>query len=208
MFGGTGQIGALVVEHLLARGDRVSALVRSPQKIDAERPGLTVRVGALADTDAVARIVMGSDAVLSALGPSLDRRATGMPVAEGTAVVVDAMRTAGVRRYVGLATPSVTDPRDRPSLRGWLTPRIAGLLLPRAVAEVRAMSETVRGSGLDWTLVRITAPTRGPARGTLRAGYLGRDAMGATVSRADVAAFMVEQIDDLTHLHAAPAVGV
>lgn len=206
-FGATGGIGRHVVDLLLARGDEVTALVRSPGKIDAERPGLTVHVGELADTAAVMRTVAGADAVVSALGPDTTRGATGHPVADGTARIVEAMRDAGVRRFVGLATPSVADPRDRPTLRGWLIPRVAALAVPNAVAEVRAMSAAVRSSDLDWTLVRITTLTDGAATGLPRAGYLGRDAMGPRLRRADVAAFLVEQITDRTHVGACPAVG-
>lgn len=207
VFGATGGIGGVVVDLLLARGDEVGALVRSPEKLDARRPGLTVEVGELADTALVMRTVAGADAVVSALGPDTSRGATGMPVADGTARIVEAMREAGVRRYVGLATPSVADPRDRPTLRGWLLPRLAAMLVPDAVAEVRATSAAVRSSDLDWTLVRVTTLTDGPPRGLPRSGYLGRDAMGPRLRRADVAAFLVEQITDRTHVGACPAVG-
>ena len=49
--------------------------------------------------------VRGSDAVISALGPSLKRGATGTPVAAGTRNIVNAMQATGVHRFVGLATP-------------------------------------------------------------------------------------------------------
>lgn len=207
VFGATGGIGRLVVERLLARGDTVTALVRSPERLEVGRAGLTVHVGELTDTALVARTVAGADAVVSALGPSLERGVTGTPVVHGTVRIVEAMREAGVRRYVGLATPSVADPRDRLTLQGWLLPRLAALLVPRAVGEVRAISEVVRASGLDWTLVRITMLTDGDARGRTRSGYLGRDALGPRIARADVAAYLVEQIRDRTHVGACPAVG-
>lgn len=211
VLGATGGVGSLVVDRLLARGDEVTALVRPDPGVPGprlpERAGLTVHTGELADLDVVRRTVAGADAVLSALGPSTDREGRGMPVAEGTAHVVEAMTAAGVRRYVGLATPSVADPRDRFTLQGWLAPRIVRVLLPRAVAEVRAMSEIVRSSGLDWTLVRVTLLTDGPPSGRARLGYLGRDAMGPRITRADVAEAMIVQIRDRTHLHASPVVG-
>ena len=71
--------------------------------------------------------VRGADAVISALGPSLERRATGMPLVPGTQNVVDAMEAAGVRRYVGIATPSLRDPRDRGSFLGTLVPLMGRL---------------------------------------------------------------------------------
>ena len=50
--------------------------------------------------------------MISALGPSLDRKATGMPLIDGTRTILDAMHAEGVERYIGMATPSLRDPRD------------------------------------------------------------------------------------------------
>lgn len=78
----------------------------------------------------VAGAVDGADAVISALGRTLRRGATGTPVAEGTRNIVEAMKAAGVRRLIGLATPSVADPATDPpsrrrssrSWRAWRSP--------------------------------------------------------------------------------------
>ena len=57
--------------------------------------------------------VTGADAVISALGPSLDRKAVERPLVAGTANILDAMRHHGVTRYISLATPSVGDPHEK-----------------------------------------------------------------------------------------------
>jgi alkanesulfonate monooxygenase SsuD/methylene tetrahydromethanopterin reductase-like flavin-dependent oxidoreductase (luciferase family) len=56
------------------------------------------------------------------LGPSLDRKATDMPLIEGTRHILDAMKRHGVTRYVGHATPSVLDPHEKPTLQTKLVP--------------------------------------------------------------------------------------
>ena len=131
--------------------------------------------GELTDRDAVQRAVHGADAVISALGPSLDRKATGMPLVDGTRTIVDAMRAEGVERYIGMATPSLRDPRDTASLLGRLVPFMGRTFLPRAYRELLDMSQLVTDSDLDWTIARFTRPTDGTRTGTIRAGYLGRD---------------------------------
>jgi putative NADH-flavin reductase len=122
VFGATGKIGRLVVEQLLAAGHEVTALVRTPLNLTIDHPDLTVRTGQLSDAAAVHDVVGGSDVVISALGPSLKRGAKGTPVADGTRAIVAAMKEAGVRRFMGLATPSVPDPRDRPTFKAELLP--------------------------------------------------------------------------------------
>jgi hypothetical protein len=68
------------------------------------------------------------------------------------------------------------------------------------------MTEVVTTSGLDWTVARITAPVDIPTNGTLRAGFLGRDEVGAPMARTDIAAFLVDQLDDDRFVGAAPAI--
>ncbi len=206
VFGATGRIGRLVTLQLLAAGHDVTALVRSPDKLTIRDPHLSVHVGQLSDTEAVAGIVRGSDAVISALGPSLRRGARGMPVSAGARSIVAAMSGAGVRRFIGLATPSVPDPRDRPTLKGRLLPLMARVAFPNALAELRGLTAAVTASDLEWTLARIIRPTDGPAKGTVRAGFLGRDPVGWAMTRSDIAAFLVGQLGDTTYLRAAPAI--
>lgn len=206
VLGGTGKIGRHAVDQLLAAGHQVVALVRNPAKLSIEHPGLTVRTGQLSDAEAVRSAVTGSDAVISALGPTLKRGARGTPVTDGTRTVITAMRQAGVYRFIGLATPSVPDPRDRPTLKAKVLPVLAGLMFPNALAELRGMTAVVTDSDLDWTLARITNPTDKPSAGTVRAGFLGVDTVGSAMSRADVAGFLVAQLTDDTYLRAAPAI--
>ena len=206
VFGATGKVGRLVTEQLLTAGHEVTVLVRTPDKLTIDHPGLAVRIGQLSDAATVRDVVVGSDAVISALGPSLRRGARGTPVTDGTRSIVAAMQETGVRRFIGLATPSVPDPRDGPTFKAKLLPLIAAVSFPNALTELRGMTAAVMGSELDWTLARITNPTDRPAKATVRAGFLGRDAIGWAMTRADIAAFLVGQLTDTTYVRAAPAI--
>jgi putative NADH-flavin reductase len=77
-----------VVTQALAAGHRVTAYLRNPAKLAVTHSDLTVITGELTDRDAVRRAVHGADAIISALGPSLDRKVTGMPLVEGTRTIV------------------------------------------------------------------------------------------------------------------------
>jgi nucleoside-diphosphate-sugar epimerase len=207
VFGATGTIGAQVVDQLRQRGHTVTAYVRSPGKVPAGwGTDVTVVVGEITDAAAIDRAVAGADAVVSALGPSMDRNATGLPLVEGTRHIVAAMQRHGVRRYVGNGTPSVLDPRERPTWQTRLSTFMAKTLLRRAYDEMVGMSQAVTTSGLDWTIVRFLAPKDGPARGSGRQGFYGTDRLGFNVARADIAAFTAAQVDDPRYVGAAPAI--
>ena len=206
VFGATGQIGRLVVTDLLAGGHDVTAYVRNPDKLGRSDPRLVPLTGELSDKARILQAVRGSDAVISALGPLLRRGSKGTPVTDGTKNIVAAMQTEHVGRYIGLATPSVPDERDKPSLKAKILPVVAGLLFPNALNEVVGMTTAVTQSDLDWTIARITRPINGKPKGTLRVGFLGRDRVGSAVSRADIAAFLVAQLSNETFSRAAPAI--
>ena len=206
VFGASGKIGRLTVDRLLDGGHQVVAYVRDPAGIPWSHTGLTVVVGDLSDRAAIRRAVAGSAAVISALGPSFRRGATGSPVTDGTRAIVAAMDDEGVRRYVGLAAPSIPDRRDGRTMPAKLRPLVAKVLHPNAFRELRGMTAAVTGSDLDWTIVRISRPVDRPGTGTLRVGFLGRDKIFSTMTRTDIAAFLIAQLTDDNFIHAAPAI--
>jgi len=79
-------------------------------------------------------------------------------------------------------------------------------ILPRAYKELLGMTNLIMNSGVNWTIVRFTAPKGTPKKGNLRVGFFGTDRIGFTVSRADIAAFTAARLDDDTYLNAAPAI--
>ena len=112
--GATGFIGGHVADLLLARGDEVVALARSPEKARRlEAAGATVIAGDLADTAAIARGVDGADAVMHVAAdyrvgiPDAERAALVDANVRGTERVLDAATAAGVARIVHVSTGNV-----------------------------------------------------------------------------------------------------
>lgn len=207
VFGATGAIGSRTVDELLDRGHTVTAYVRNPAKIPATwGEKVRVIVGEITDAAAIDTAVRGADVVVSALGPNMDRKATGLPLVEGTTHILEAMKRHGVPRYIGHGTPSVLDPREKPTAQTRLIGFMGRTFLPRAYQELLGMSELIMASGLEWTIIRFTAPKDTPKTGTVRAGFYGTDRIGFTISRADIAAFTAAQVNKDTYRNAAPAI--
>ncbi|WP_258081271.1 NAD(P)-dependent oxidoreductase [Nocardia nova] len=187
-------------------GHTVTAYARNPAKIP-EHWGDRVRlvIGEILDTAAIDRPVEGADAVVSALGPSMDRKATGTPLIGGTANILEAMKRHGVRRFVGHASPAVLDPREKPTPVTRFTSFMPRTFMPRAYEEITGMCELIMNSGLDWTIVRFVAPKDGAPKGSVRSGFFGTDKLGFAITRADIAAFTADQVGDTRYLHRAPA---
>ncbi|MCX6644524.1 MAG: NAD(P)H-binding protein, partial [Candidatus Bathyarchaeota archaeon] len=75
-----------------------------------------------------------------------------------------------------------------------------------AYEDIVSVAEAVRASDLDWTIVRLTMLNNKPKSGKVRAGYIGRDEVGTWISRADIAVFMLSQIEDVKYVRQAPAI--
>ncbi|MCF4122615.1 NAD(P)H-binding protein [Antribacter sp. KLBMP9083] len=207
VFGATGAIGSLTVSELLAQGHTVTAHARNPEKIPPRWGGrVRVVIGEISDAEAIDTAITGADVVVSALGPSMDRSAAGLPLVEGTGHILDAIKRHGVNRYIGHGTPSVLDPREKPTVQTRLIGFLGRRMFPRAYQEMLGMSRLVMGSAVPWTIVRFTAPKDTPKTGALRVGFYGADRIGFAVSRADIAAFTAAQVDDETYVNAAPAI--
>ena len=157
--GATGAIGSLTVTELLARGHTVTAYARNPAKVPPTwGDRVRVVIGDMSDGAAIDSAIAGADAVVSALGPSMDRKATGLSLVEGTAHILQAMKRHGVRRYIGHGTPSVLDPREKPTAQTRLVGFMGRTLLPRAYQELLSITDLIKNADVDWTIVRFTAP--------------------------------------------------
>lgn len=204
VFGATGETGRLLIEQALAAGDHVVAYARDPSKLELKHGHLTVMKGELSDTPGIERAVSGADAVISFLGPR--GRSKGKPITVGTENIIAAMKKHGVRRLVISSTASAKDPNDKLELRFRIMIGIVKLFIHAAYEDIIRTAETVRNSDLDWTIVRLSMLNNGPRSGKVKAGYMGRGEVGTRISRADIADFMLKQVQDKKYLRQAPLI--
>jgi len=203
IFGLTGQTGKYLLEQSLAAGHEVSALVRSPEKLPADQPGLRVMQGDVRDAEQVARVVAGCQAVLSVLGPS--RHAPDFVISQGVDNILAAMQAQAVRRLVISIGAGVRDPKDRPTWPHAFFGLLVKLLSRPVYDDMRRAAGAVRASAVDWTIVRVPRLTDAAGSGIIRCGYVGVD-VGLQLSRADLALFMLRQVTDKTFIQQAPAI--
>jgi uncharacterized protein len=147
LFGATGRTGKLVLLTAQKRGWPVRALVRDLTKLPAAH-GLLVEQGDARDPQAVSAIVKGSGAVVCTLGMA-DISVPATDFSDSLKAIVGAMQRHKVRRIVAVASAGVLDHaaggyRNQHGVPGWMV---------NISAEHRRNLETLRDSGLDWTLM-------------------------------------------------------
>lgn len=195
--GATGGTGRALVGQALERGHEVTALVRNPLRLLLSHARLTVVVGDVMDPASLDAAVRGQDAVLSALGHKRWCYPSRI-LSAGTQHLIDAMRRQGVRRLVVETALGVGDTWWQMGLYYTLFVRV--FILPLYFFDKRRQEAVIHRSGLDWTLVRPGALNNGPRRGVFRQGpRVGHWLWTVGISRADVAAFMLDQLTDRGH---------
>lgn len=205
VFGGTGPAGLLLIDRALADGHHVTAFARTPAKLPSDAR-LKVVEGQLSDHARIASAIVGANAVISLLGPRKPYRATDVPaLTDGVRAIVAAMTEHRVRRLIALSTPSTRDPADRKELMLDLSVKLSRRFWPVAYNAFVQMGETVRTSGLDWTLVRVPILTNGPRTEKVNVRVLG-DKGAMRLSRANAAAFLLRQTTDTSHIGQAPLI--
>ena len=190
LFGANGQTGRLVTAAALRAGHRVRAVTRHPSQFPLTGSGLTVVAADAHDASAVRSAVAGVDAVVSTLGVTFSRE----PVdtySVGTANIVAAMDAASTRRLIVVSsTAAFPMRRSRIPLSLRLVEPILTKTIGKTVyADIRRMEGVVRGSGLDWTIVRPSGLFDLPAPTDYLRGET--DPVGAFTARIDLADYLV-----------------
>jgi putative NADH-flavin reductase len=198
VFGATGGTGQLLVAGALQQGHEVVAFLRDPGKLTITDARLRIVQGDVTeDTSGVAEAVRGQDVVISALGRRNSFKSAGL-ISRSMRAIVPAMERQGVRRLILLSALGVGEShRYAP----WLPRIMYRLLLGDIFADKKAGEDYVRQSGLDWTLVYPVLLTNGARTGKYRVGER-LDLHGMPkISRADVAEFILTQLQDATYRH-------
>jgi putative NADH-flavin reductase len=192
VLGATGGTGLQLIDQALARGHEVTAFVRSPEKLSAPRAGLRVQQGDPRDTAALSATLPGHDAVLSALGPPGPRRSTILP--DSARATVAAMRSTSIRRLLIVSAAILFEDL------GLLAALLRRTLLKNVVIGSGEMERIITASDLDWTIVRPPRLTNGALTKRYRVADNRFPSGKQTLSRADVAHFLLDEVAPGAHL--------
>jgi putative NADH-flavin reductase len=195
VFGATGGTGRSVISQALDAGDKVTALVRRPEALGELAERITVVAGDVLDPAAVARAVAGADVVISALGIGMHRHATTV-YSQGTANILAAMGTEGTGRLLVVSTSSLEIPSPRRLAEWALAKFLLHNILRKPYADMALMERRLRASEVDWTLVRAARLTKAGVTGRYRTARNAKLRGCWSISRADIAHFMMTHFDD------------
>jgi putative NADH-flavin reductase len=197
VLGATGGTGQEVVSQALEQGHLITAFVRDPSRLKFSADRLRVLTGTVTgDVAPLATAVRGQDVVISALGRGTSLKSEGL-MAQGMPAIVRAMESEGVRRLIFTSAYGVgVTWRDVPPL----AKIVIKVFLRNLYADKVVGEAELQRSILDWTLVYPVQLTNGPRTRQYRFGERLELHGLPRVSRADVADFILTQIEDRTYV--------
>lgn len=205
IFGATGKTGPYLIKEALNRGMEITVFARSSSSFDY--PGVRIIKGELTDTKLLTEAIHGADAIVSALGPTKTNHPSNLPITEAYKAIIPVMERESVKRLIATSTPTAPDPGDKKFVFSvWFPALMIKLLLPSSYREMITFPKIIRKSNLDWTMVRLNLLKDRPGTKKINLGLCGRTEHTLTVSREDVAIFMLDQIQSNKFIHQAPAI--
>ncbi|MGW8762430.1 NAD(P)-dependent oxidoreductase [Streptomyces sp. NPDC055815] len=200
LFGVTGGTGAQLLAQALAAGHQVTAVARDPARVPVTDPAarLALLPGDVLAPEAWRQAVTGHDAVLSCLG-STDRKHPTTVYSEGTRNIVEAMRASGVGRLLCLSSAGLEVTPEVPLPQRLVTRYVIQRLYRHGYADMARMESFVRSPAADgtaWTVVRPPMLTDGPLTGTYRTAENAPLQRPKSLSRADLAHYLLTHVDD------------
>jgi putative NADH-flavin reductase len=224
VFGASGQTGKLFTELALKDGYFVKALVRTPSKLDRQSSNLEIIEGDILNSGNVEQTIKSTEAVIDFTGPRQDSPLEMQKTA--TKNILRAMHQNNVKRLIILSSLpmqlqfGILEPNDKPAFVHKLiifigkNPFLNNFLmsmLKRAGAPVEHVRpgferiKVIKQSELDWTIVRAPTLNNKPAQGRYRSGSLDTDT-GMSIARADVAAFVLNELTSPQYIRKNPIV--
>lgn len=193
LFGATGATGQLLLERALERGHDVTALVRTPAKLTRTHERLRVLQGDVTNPTDVEKAVAGQHAVLSAIGSAQGRKPTTL-YSDGIRHILAAMERQQVRRLLCISAGGAHPGKD-PHAPWFLTYIVKPFIVREVFKDMARMEELVMRHPSEWTIVRPSRLVNAPATGRYRREETHCIQGGNKLSRADLAAFMVHELE-------------
>jgi putative NADH-flavin reductase len=199
VLGGGGRTGKYLVTQLLSQGYNLKLLLRNPANFQIESPSIEIIQGDAIEPGAVRSLVEGCQAIISTIGQRKDEP---LVASQATTNVLKAMVESGIQRYILVAGLNVDTPLDRKGPETTMATEWMKTNFPLIHADRQKAYSILSTSDVNWTLVRVPFIEFSDARGETIVSL--EDCKGSKISAADIAGFLIEQLNDDTYIRKSP----
>ena len=196
IFGATGKTGTLVVDRALTRGHTVTVLVRDPLKF--KRPNIRVFTGNATNPSDVFAAMHGQQAVIETIGGTTPWKSTHLE-SDSIHAIIHAMQEERVHRLISVSMMGIGDSLTQCPF--WYRTLLMPTFLHGSTQDKINKEAAITAEHVDYVIVRPPILKDSPATGQIR--ILAPNATGRAITRADLANFLVDQLETDANLNRA-----
>lgn len=201
LLGGTGRTGLLVAEQALEQGYRLRILARTPERFPITHPGITLIKGDVTQRRDIQTTLEGADCVISVLGHT--KHSSPNFQTQAMHYISEAMHYLGLHRILVLTGSGVIFKGEKESLGSKLVSWGIQAVAPNRFTDGQLQCEFLLSTSLQYTIVRAPMLTNGKLTARYNYGNL-KIGMFSTISRADVAHFLMKSLQEALFIGEAP----
>jgi putative NADH-flavin reductase len=195
VFGATGPTGRALVKQAIEQGLELTLIVRNLSSYPTSHPNLHVVKGDALERASFEKEMTGKDAVISCLGSGGKTKPTQI-YSRGIENIISAMEASRVRRLTCISAMGLSI-NDKMSLVGkLLTKFVAQTVYKEPYKDMRLMEKILEKTNLDWTIIKPPMLTNKAKSGMYRVGINDHISRPLSISRADLAHYMLKSISD------------
>ena len=195
VFGATGGTGKEAAKQALDEGYEVTAVVRNPSGFDLQHQHLRIIKGDVLQPSTFEAEIAGKEAVISCLGTGSNTKPTTI-YSEGIKNIISAMNEAQVKRIVCISAGALYTNEEMGFFIRLLTKLVLQRILRNIYSDMRLMEAEIETSALDWTIIRPPMLKNKPPTGKYRVAVNSHIRRPFSISRADLAQYMLSIIEN------------
>ena len=193
VIGANGGIGKQAVELALEAGHYVTAMLRDPSKLIITHANLQIVKGDVMRPETLEEHIEGKDVVISALGTNAVTKPT-ILYSEGNKTLLRALKKKDVRRAFFISASALDISPVLPFYVRFVEKYVVQKILKHMYDDLRIMERLIKGSDVNWTIMRPPRLVNKPATGEYRFAINSFLKNCLSISRADLAHFMINNI--------------
>lgn len=189
VLGGGGRTGNYIVNQLLREGFSVKLLLRHPENVTIQNPGIEIIKGDALDLETIQLLLKDCQAVISTIG---QRQNEPLVASAATGNILKVMKEYGMERYVLLAGLNIDTPLDKKSAKTAAATEWMKINFPIIQEDRQKAYGFLVESDVNWTQIRV--PFIEFTDISSETAVSVEDCLGDKISAIDIAKFMIQEM--------------
>ncbi|MFB5583012.1 SDR family oxidoreductase [Bacillus albus] len=199
ILGANGKAGKFLVKEALDKGYQVKILTRTSNNIKITNENLEIISGDARDFASIRKLLKGCRAVINAVGQPKNESYIFSTV---TKHILEVMKEFEIKRYILISGGSLDVTGDQKGIINKIGATLFKAFLSKMMQDKYKELQTIQGSDVDWTIVRLPFVMEGKSIGNIKESLV--DMPGIKIQNSDIAPFVIKQINSERYVRKCP----